>query len=228
MNPLDAKRRRPQALVHILYEIWMLLRTYRDSRRKDGWDSVRSNAYLESFVIHARNLDEFFGSEKTSGGRMTLAHFGFSEALSPKRHRDIGRMNDEICHLNFNRKSSGEKGDWRLDRALGELVDPCLAFLDYAARDESMMRFEKNEARTHSLIEELRQMRAQLRPTATSSTNSETVQAVGNESGQVRASVSDDISTGKAARAGQVLIPAQAPSTASKLPAKAASPRPTE
>jgi hypothetical protein len=51
----------PEQLIHhLFYEVWMLGAIRQKLNERDFTDQKTANALIESFCIHARNLNEFF------------------------------------------------------------------------------------------------------------------------------------------------------------------------
>ena len=53
----------PTRVKHLVYEVQMLGETRRNLREHDFRDQWDVNALMESFCVHARNLNEFFLEE---------------------------------------------------------------------------------------------------------------------------------------------------------------------
>jgi hypothetical protein len=88
----------------VTYELNMLIRTH-GLLIATGLERTVANALIESFCIHARNLDEFFQS---SGGRRpdTLKASSFTTNYVPLRSLPKAlktRINQQITHLSSGR-----------------------------------------------------------------------------------------------------------------------------
>ena len=60
---LDEQELADFAKEHVLYEVMMLLRTA--AGLGHPWPTVIANALLESFLLHARNLDDFLAGQRS-------------------------------------------------------------------------------------------------------------------------------------------------------------------
>ena len=92
---------------HLHYEINMLLATFNQLKRPR--DPVTANALIDSFCIHARNLDDFFlgrrGAKATTYAKPSYTPYidgGISEKLDKK-------LNTQIAHLTDARTSDPTK-----------------------------------------------------------------------------------------------------------------------
>jgi hypothetical protein len=94
---------------HLLYEIQMFLFTAKELSRQAG-PSPMTSVLIESFVIHLRNLIEFFytptGSERDDD--VIAADFcpGWNESTSATLKEAKMRANKELSHLTLGRKKA--------------------------------------------------------------------------------------------------------------------------
>jgi hypothetical protein len=93
----------PEQLVgHLHYEVWMLGATLEKLKTGGLPDRKTANALIESFCIHARNLNEFFlenGKEDT----LKASSFATSDYRRPDNPEDrrtlFANINKQISHL---------------------------------------------------------------------------------------------------------------------------------
>lgn len=141
----------PAALDHALYEIEMLIFCAHKLRSfGPGWDG---SALLESFAVHARNLDEFFGNEKEVNGYMKPGHFvpswdyGYRSDVAL-----IRRASAQVSHLTYDRQTPQEKTAWDCPSITQRLLIPARQFLECVARDQALMAYQNNRERTLALL----------------------------------------------------------------------------
>lgn len=108
---------------HLYYEMWMLI-SIEEELRTVIQDTPKCNALLESFVIHAAILIEFFYSK---GNHPDIARASdyimngqkWQECIPPYgRYSELirNRRNEEMAHLSYKRLSVlPEKKPWRID-----------------------------------------------------------------------------------------------------------------
>ncbi len=165
-RPINAKLRirkadKPAALDHVLYEMMMISAAY--GFLSNRWrvlnpenvatNRATTNAWLEAFAIHARNLNEFFG-ERTDSDTYILP-----KDLVPEwkvAYRFDGKLQSrasaEIAHLTYNRERSNEKTQWNLPGIFEAFRDPMLRFLEAVRHKEHLMEHDTNRIRTRELI----------------------------------------------------------------------------
>lgn len=142
----------PQALDHVLYEMEML-HDAAALTQKTKESGSKKNAYLESFVLHARCLEEFFcktASKDPQDDTMQPHHFAKIEKQG--RSAVNKRMHKEVAHLTYDRKKSGEIRGWDVESVLKEVAGWALPFLNAVQKDEALMKFENNALRTSKQI----------------------------------------------------------------------------
>ena len=92
---------------HIFYEVWMLGVT-RERLAIVGNDKKTTNTLLESYAVHARNLNEFF---LENGKADTLKASGFTTAnyrkpdWTEERNAPFKKINKQIQHLTRERST---------------------------------------------------------------------------------------------------------------------------
>jgi hypothetical protein len=93
---------------HILYELQLLWYTATELSKMTTPTPVAS-VYLESFIIHLRNLTLFFftkaGDERDDDVIATDFCPGWSGTISPALRAARERANKEVSHLTLQRKS---------------------------------------------------------------------------------------------------------------------------
>lgn len=102
---------------HYAYEVNML--RYADDRLKAGAHPHDTNAFIESFSLHARALAEFFaGSRRARDLRVEDYAPGFRGTLEPAKSGKDGalfiRINRQIAHLTLDRGVDKISDDDRL------------------------------------------------------------------------------------------------------------------
>ena len=113
------------------------------------------NLELESFVIHARCLEEFFCSKSTREGTMWATDFIPGFKAPGLNHVDLARMHREVAHLTYHRKRPGERGGWEIDKVGTPIFKASLNFLK-ALTGRPLLAFSSNEKkRVAILISEL-------------------------------------------------------------------------
>ena len=113
------------------------------------------NLELESFIIHARCLDEFFASKSTQPDTMWATDFipGFS--IAGMDGADLRRMHGEVAHLTYRRKKAGNRGEWAINNVGGPILKASLKFLNEIMGCPVLMAFATNQQRTTDLIADL-------------------------------------------------------------------------
>jgi hypothetical protein len=148
---MQRKQASPADLDHVLYEIEMLSEGLKALHTRSAAPGADHNAWIESFAIHARNLNDFFG-KKPRGGYMKPDHFvkdWGSYAFEKKIER---RASNQIAHLTYDREGQQEKTRWPAKEFLNDLRKPCLSFLKAVAKVDALMAYDKNKQRTEALI----------------------------------------------------------------------------
>jgi hypothetical protein len=93
----------PEQLVkHLFYEVWMLGSTLKKLKAEEHPDRKTANALIESFCIHARNLNEFFlenGKDDTLKAS-SFATPDYRRPCNPNDRRELfAKINKQIAHL---------------------------------------------------------------------------------------------------------------------------------
>jgi hypothetical protein len=110
-----------QLAEHVRYEVIMLSETRRKLNERDANDQIAVNALMESFCIHARNLNEFF---LETGRYDTLKASAFSTQNYARpvetaiRQAIFSKINKQISHLTEARTTVPQQkiGHWRESR----------------------------------------------------------------------------------------------------------------
>jgi len=102
----------PEQLVkHLFYEVWMLGSTLKKLNSRDFPDIKTANALIESFCIHARNLNEFF-LENGRDDTLKASSFATSDYKTPEntaeRRELFAKINKQISHLTEARATTVE------------------------------------------------------------------------------------------------------------------------
>jgi hypothetical protein len=94
---------------------------YLQQRKPEEIDQIVSNAFIEAFLVHYRNLIDFLSPRKTKHpDDITAADFvpGFVSTKAPRQYRD--RIDKSLSHLSQARASVEDKG-WDLTQMLVEM-----------------------------------------------------------------------------------------------------------
>lgn len=99
----------PSLVKHLRYEVQMLGDTWAKISARDFDGQTAQNALIESFCIHARNLNEFFVEESKWADTLKASSFvdaGYKRPRSTKRRKALfSKINKQIAHLTKNRTS---------------------------------------------------------------------------------------------------------------------------
>lgn len=155
MNSLT--HRLDESIDHPLYEMEMLLGAPKEMARH-ARGSVVMNALVESFVVHARCLDEFFskGRDQTKRNMRAIDFDPQWHPVSP--HPKIEKINREVSHIGWTRKRPGTIGEpWTFTDVILPLASPALLFLDRVSRRPDLTEFEKNGVKNGERIKLLTQ-----------------------------------------------------------------------
>ena len=131
---------------HLEYEIEMLIETTKRLTYKRGqMDNCEMNAYLESFLVHARNITYFlFGPYRSDD--LCPPHFcsNYNAVREPhiageKEGDFVGRINKQIDHLTANRTIPPNR-NWNLKGISCDLLRYFLGFLTESDRMDKSYR----------------------------------------------------------------------------------------
>lgn len=118
---------------HLAYEIKMLHETRKALRGEPVSTEVIANAVMESFCIHARNLNEFFFESPRWKDVLKASEFAASDYRKPENSDDrralFDRINKQISHLSRERTSAPQEKIGPADRE--EMYSWVYAFLEY-------------------------------------------------------------------------------------------------
>jgi hypothetical protein len=139
------------ALDHPLYEMEMLVATRCEISRTDN-PTVR-NALLESFVIHARALAEFFGDKKNTKQSPERHNWSAKDFVPgwTKSNMDgelINRMNREVCHIGKSRqRPEKRRSSWDFEQVIQMLAPSVLRFIGGITNLPNLMCAHNNAER---------------------------------------------------------------------------------
>ena len=144
---------KPAALDHVLYEMEMLVVAL-IALSRPGVSPADGSGWLEVFAIHARNLNEFFGSKKLGDDYMQPKHFVATWTRAYVFDgRLAGRAGSQIAHLTYDRERPEEKTPWPFEIHFTTLRVPSMQFLEAVLKDESLMTYHHNRQRASRLLE---------------------------------------------------------------------------
>lgn len=138
-------------LHHVLYEMKMLTHAIFALSERNLPNDYR-NAWMESFAIHARNLNEFFGHKKKH--KQYMRAVDFVEWNDPYKidWKLNDRASEQVAHLTFNREGPEEKTDWDFKGIYESLRALSMKFLMAVAADETLMAWGDNRQQTEELL----------------------------------------------------------------------------
>ena len=120
---------------HLSYEIKMLHETRKALRGEPVSSQVIANALMESFCLHARNLNEFF-LEVIRPDTLKASDFATSDYRRPENHEDrralFQKINKQVHHMTTERTSVPEDKIGPADRE--EMYSWVHAFLRHFAK----------------------------------------------------------------------------------------------
>jgi hypothetical protein len=141
---------------HLYYEIWMLYGVT-EKLLKGGQDEYVFNALLESFVIHASIIIDFFYRPQVYGADARAIHYiadrkKWKESL-PSYQRYFKKFhtkrNKEVVHLSFNRlEVRPEERPWNARQIIKQIRKIVDLFLDQA--DPRLLHPKIYELRTRT------------------------------------------------------------------------------
>jgi hypothetical protein len=130
-----------QASKHVKYELDMMAAmTSFLSKGPKGTDQATWNAYLESFVLHVRNLIEFYSRSEDTNHYIVAEHY-VSDVNKWKGRPDFTplledanrRVNNFATHLTYNRLTW--RKDWEFAAIAADLEKVRICFLDHLPPD---------------------------------------------------------------------------------------------
>ena len=126
---------------HLDYEIKMLHETRKALRGEPVPTGIIANALMESFCIHARNLNEFFFENPRWPDILKASDFATSEYNKPENPHDrrllFDKINKQISHLTKDRTSKPHEKIGTADREeMYGWVHAFLVFFDDYVRPE--------------------------------------------------------------------------------------------
>ena len=138
MKPSDAQIRDVASPVR--YEITLFIGLYtRLCRGETPMDWVISNACLEAWLLHARNLIAFFEISQKDRHKddVVSQDYGFSAQPLPINNTIRGRLNTDLAHLTFSRiartrntAESRKAKQWNLEEFV-PLLERCDEFVQH-------------------------------------------------------------------------------------------------
>jgi hypothetical protein len=99
----------PVRVKHLRYEVQMLGETLRKLQERDFDDQWDANALIESFCVHARNLNEFFMEDGRHWDLLKASSFTDTGYRRPRKTRRraalFKKIDRQIAHLTKRRTS---------------------------------------------------------------------------------------------------------------------------
>ncbi|HEY3755565.1 MAG TPA: hypothetical protein VGL42_05395 [Opitutaceae bacterium] len=144
MHEKTPKDHPEEALQHVLYEIEMALETVQAvAKTPRGW---QHSAFLESFLIHIRCLEEFFTDPAGTPRPDDMRPRDFVSDWVEKsvEHPEVKRMHKEVAHLTYSRKRHVLDGAWSLGPTARPVFEECESFLSAVAGISNLMSFGDN------------------------------------------------------------------------------------
>lgn len=154
---------------HFIYEVDMLMFSFSRlaellKTRNEGENLGSKNMMLEDFVLHARNLRNFFyGPEKKEDA--VAKHFvediiRWSKAKRKERKRPgiieiYNRASKELAHLTYKRKCEvSEKKNWTCSTILREILEVVDGFIDCVRKEYMSDELRSLKKRCLSVLRE--------------------------------------------------------------------------
>ena len=125
---------------HVFYEMAMLIGI--PKKLDSTYDDITKNALLESFVIHARQLVDFFYDHRQKDDGIVSSDFFDDPVREWRKVRGkeenhlkelVKRAGEEIAHLTLTRVQP--KKDWNFVRIANEIEQRCDTFLKCVRRN---------------------------------------------------------------------------------------------
>jgi hypothetical protein len=168
---MPANRDPKEALDHVVYEMEMMWHSLKAHPHvKEGF---AANMALESIIMHARNLDEFFRVKTPKHDNMRVRDFVKDFPLLTGGTSQLEKMNVDVAHLSYHRRRPGDllRAGWNLRALVRPLMEKSVAFLAHMMKEEVVMLAYNNRERCSSLLaayeSELRAPLLDLSPHAT-------------------------------------------------------------
>jgi hypothetical protein len=137
-------------LHHVVYEIQMLWQAaveLPETQPKTFW----RNACLESLVIHARGLLEFYSTKRKTGPESMRATDFILKFAPIEKHNEHVRMHREVGHLTYERKQRGEQRGWNAAMA-APILRKSVLFLQEVSTDLDLMSDAATKQEVQSLL----------------------------------------------------------------------------
>jgi hypothetical protein len=122
---LATDEERVDAIPHIRWEIEKLVQAFDGYYTRLSADDHDTSIFLEAFLLHARNLIEFFGDQRNKRA-VWCGDYGYRRrAKGALLARPYGQqLNDQLAHLTDKRKNPSPRWPYSIFRRL---------FLEYSA-----------------------------------------------------------------------------------------------
>jgi addiction module HigA family antidote len=136
---------------HVLYEFEMLIHST-ELLSKPHDDKKVINCILESFCIHARNLNEFFSTPSPKDNLLFPRMFFPEWSFEYKKDRNLAaQTSNTIAHLTSQRKPPATRKPWEVVDIFNKLREPMLAFIMRSRVDAVIMDYAENRERIDGL-----------------------------------------------------------------------------
>ena len=130
-SPSDGQK--IEAFHHVLYEIDMFL-----ALPVSADHSVISNALTESFLVHTRNLCDFFEKAR-SRDDIISSDYGFPQSKLGVPPQVDSRFDKSLAHITYSRLCfNDETKKWLLDHFRPQLLPRICEFLDHISSNSTV------------------------------------------------------------------------------------------
>lgn len=136
------------ALDHVLYEIEQLGWAWRIRTIPLG--PLLGNMYLESVLVHARTVADFFGKSNRCKDDILATDFGFSARKVLNQETDE-RINKELAHLTYSRCTRADRS-WNLEELLRPMLMISAQFIQHLLNDATWMGDSNHRVRCEALL----------------------------------------------------------------------------
>jgi hypothetical protein len=140
---MSNKTHKQQAILEELrYEVWMFNGTADFLVNTNSIDKVQTNAFVESFLMHTRNLVDFL-EDRTDDGDARCSDFGIKgQQVKLPVGNTKREINKYLAHITKQRIKK-QSPDWKFDEIKNEINQKIRSFLDMLPNDLKAYRYQK-------------------------------------------------------------------------------------